>query len=125
MHEGRSSWSAFRENLLRFQADKLSPWIGLRNAIGVGLALAIAVGVHATGAGLLAATGALNVAFSDSHTPYIQRARRMLAASVVVALGVFCGALCAGNHVLTLIVVTGWAFATGMLVALDEAAADL
>ena len=113
MHERRSSWAAFRDNLLRFEAAKLSPWIGLRNAIGVALPLAIGFAVHARGSGLLAATGALNVAFSDSHAPYIQRARRMLAASAVVGIGVFSGALCGGNHALTLMVVTAWAFATG------------
>src|SRR5947208_584931 len=125
MHEGRSSWAAFQDNVLRFEAAKLSPWIGLRNAIGVALPLAIGLAVHAPGTGLLAATGALNVAFSDSHVPYIQRARRMLAASAVVGIGVFSGAVCAGNHALTFVIATGWAFATGMLVALDQAAADL
>src|SRR3954470_17244922 len=125
MHEGRSSWAALQDNLLRFEASKLSPWIGLRNAIGVALPLTIGLAVHAPGSSLLAATGALNVAFSDSHVPYIQRARRMLAASGVVGIGVFSGALCGGNPALTLIVVTAWAFATGMLVALDQAAADL
>src|ERR1051326_3371892 len=97
MHERRNSWAAFRENLLRFEAAKLSPWIGLRNAIGVALPLAVGLTVHAPGTGLLGATGALNVAFSDSHVPYLQRARRMLAASVVVGIGVFSGSLCAGN----------------------------
>src|SRR5437763_5302220 len=112
MHERRSSWAALRDNVRRFDAAELSPWIGLRNAIGVALPLAVGLGVQAPGSGLLAATGALNVAFSDSHVPYIQRARRMLAASAVVGIGVFSGALCAGNHALTLIIVTAWAFAT-------------
>ena len=69
MHERRSSWAAFQDSLLRFEAAKVSPWIGLRNAIGVALPLMIGLSVHATGSGLLAATGALNVAFSDSHVP--------------------------------------------------------
>src|SRR3982751_1016138 len=125
MQEGRTQWAAFRDNLLRFQADKLSPWIGLRNAIGVALPLAIATGLHAPGSGLLAAIGALNVAFSDSHAPYVQRARRMLSAAALVGIGVFFGAICAGNRPLTLVIATGWAFTTGMLVAIDQAAADL
>ncbi len=125
MHEGRTSWSAFRENVVRFQPEKVSPWIGLRNAIGVILPLAIGGVLHAIPSGLLAATGALNVAFSDSHVPYIQRARRMLAASALVGASVFVGTVCAHNHALTLLVVTAWAFAAGMLVALDQAAADL
>jgi uncharacterized membrane protein YccC len=123
--DSRTSWSAFRENVLRFQADKVSPWIGLRNAVGVAIPLAVGVALRAAGGGLLGATGALNVAFSDSYVPYIQRARRMVAASVVVGFGVFSGTLCAGHPALMLVVATAWAFATGMLVALDQAAADL
>src|SRR3954452_80876 len=114
MHEGRTSWSAFRENVQRFQWERITPWIGVRNGVGVLLPLAIGVLLRAPGSGLLAATGALNAAFSDSHVPYIQRARRMLAASVTVGVGVCAGAVCASHHALTLLVVTVWAFATGM-----------
>ena len=114
-----------RENVGRFQADKVTPWIGLRNAVGVALPLAIGAWMRALPSGLLVATGALNVAFSDSHVPYVQRARRMMAASVVVGCGVFVGTLCAWNHALIILAASVWAFAAGMLVALDQTAADL
>ena len=81
--------------------------------------------MRALPSGLLVATGALNVAFSDSHVPYVQRARRMLAASVVVGSASSPAHCAAWNHGLTLLVATGWAFAAGMLVALDQTAADL
>ena len=77
------------------------------------------------GTGLLAATGALNVAFSDSHAPTSNARVACWRRAWLSESGCFSGALCAGNHALTLIVATGWAFATGMLVALDQAAADL
>jgi uncharacterized membrane protein YccC len=125
MRDRRTVWSAFRENVGRFQADKVTPWIGLRNAVGVVLPLAIGAWMHTLPSGLLVATGALNVAFSDSHVPYVQRARRMTAASVVVGCGVFAGTLCGWNHGLTILAASGWAFAAGMLVALDQTAADL
>jgi len=117
--------SAFWATVFRFDAEKIAPSVGLRNAVGVALPIAIGFAFHAVGGGLLAATGALNVAFSDSRLPYIQRSRRMLAATAVVAVGVCVGALCGNSHALTLVVVTAWAFAAGMLVALDQTAADV
>jgi uncharacterized membrane protein YccC len=90
--------------------------MGLRNALGVVLALP---------AGINAGTGALNVAFTDSAVAYRQRAKRMLAASALVAVAVTAGAISGQNHILRLCVGTCWAFAAGMLVALDQTAADL
>lgn len=121
----RDRRAGFWSTVLRFEASKISPSVGLRNAAGVALPLALGLLFRAPGSGLLVATGALNVAFSDSRLPYIQRARRMAAASAVVGFGVFAGALCAHSHALTLLTVTIWAFAAGMLVALDQPAADV
>lgn len=70
-------------------------------------------------------TGALNVSFSDSHEPYVQRGRRMIAASVLVGMAVFAGALSGRNHVIAVVVAAGWAFAAGLAVALSTVAADL
>jgi len=117
--------SPFWQNVLRFQRDKIGPWIGLRNAIGVALSLAAGAAVGAVPSGLVMATGALNVSFSDSYDPYIVRAGRMLAASLVVAIGVFAGALCGNNNALVVGVSAAWAFAAGLLVALGTAPADL
>ena len=55
-------------------------------------------------AGLVVATGALNVSFSDSHDPYRQRLRRMLAASVLVGLAVMVGQACGSNYPLLVLV---------------------
>jgi uncharacterized membrane protein YccC len=106
----------FWQSVTRIEWEKSNPWMGLRNALGVVLSVP---------AGLNAATGALNVAFTDSGVPYFQRAKRMLAASALVAVAVCAGGISAQNHLLRLVVSTCWAFAAGMLVALDQTAADL
>ena len=62
----------------------MTPRLAVRNTLGVALPLAAGAALGAVPAALAAGIGALNVAFSDSHEPYIQRARRMLAASVLV-----------------------------------------
>ena len=82
-------WTAFWQTVTRFQAEKVTPWIALRNAIGMAVPLAAGVALGSPGGGLIACTGALNVAFSDSSAPYAQRARRMSGASALVAVAVF------------------------------------
>ena len=49
----------------------------------------------------------------------------MLAASALVGLAVFAGAVCGNYHVLAVPAAGAWAFAAGMLVALSTTAADL
>src|SRR5438552_1267886 len=116
---------AFWRSLLRSQADKVAPWLALRNTLGMALPLAAGVATGNVSSGLVVATGALNVAFSDSDEPYAQRARRMLAASALVGLAVFAGSLTGGSPVIAVTIAAAWAFAAGMMVALSTAAADL
>ena len=75
--------------------------------------------------GLAVATGALNVSFSDSHDPYVQRGGRMLVASVLVGLAVFVGSMWGNNNLAAVLIAGSWAFAAGMLVALNTTAADI
>jgi len=76
-------------------------------------------------AGLAMSTGALNVAFRDSIAPYSQRAKLMLAASVVAGVAVYAGGMSGRNAVAAVLVAGMWAFGAGMLVAFSAAAADL
>jgi len=122
---GTSTWSIFWQTLIRYQAEKVAPWMAVRNTIGVALPLAIGVEVGRIPSALAMSTGALNVSFSDSQEPYAQRARRMFAASLLVGLAVFAGAFSGRNQVAAVVVVAPWAFAAGMLVALSTTAADL
>jgi hypothetical protein len=73
--------------------------MALRNTLCVALPLAVGIAKGAVSSGLVAGTDALNVSFSDSQEPYAQRGRRMLAASGLVGLAVFAGALTGGNSV--------------------------
>src|SRR5690349_15030110 len=111
--------------LLRFDKSQLAPWMGLRNALGVGIALLGGVALHNPAGGLIAAIGALDSAFSDGNDPYLYRARRMLSATAFVALAVFAGRSCGGNHALAITLEALCAFAAGMLVATGDTAGNI
>ena len=99
--------------------------MALRNSIGVVLPLIVGFALNMPRGGLVVASGALNVAYSDGSDPYAQRARRMLSSSVLCAVGVLCGALSGHHNVAAVIIATVWAFAAGMFVAAGTTAADL
>jgi uncharacterized membrane protein YccC len=113
------------EMVTRLQRDRIAPWIGLRNAIGVGLPLAVGVAAGSIPMGLAVAVGALNVAFSDSAEPYSIRGWRMLAASVLVGFALAVGEAVGAYPAADIAVTIAWAFAAGLLVALSQNAADL
>lgn len=122
-HEGfaRAFWRA----LTRFDSSKLNPYMALRNSIGVVLPLIVGFALNMPRGGLVVASGALNVAYSDGSDPYAQRAKRMFASSVLCAVGVLCGALSGSHSIAAVIIATLWAFAAGMFVAGGTTAADL
>jgi uncharacterized membrane protein YccC len=120
-----TAWAAFWQNVRRFQSDKVTPWLGFRNALGVALPLAAGAALGSISAGLAMSTGALNVSFRDSDAPYVQRARQMLVGSLVAGLTVFAATLCGHSNAIALALTTVWAFGAGMLVAVSQPAADL
>ena len=122
-HEGfaRAFWRA----LTRFDCSKLNPYMALRNSTGVVLPLIVGFAMNMPRGGLVVASGALNVAYSDGSDPYPQRAKRMLSSSVLCAVGVLCGALSGNHNVAAVIIAALWAFAAGMFVAAGTTAADL
>jgi uncharacterized membrane protein YccC len=122
-HEGfaRAFWRA----LTRFDSSKLNPYMALRNSTGVVLPLIVGFAMNMPRGGLVVASGALNVAYSDGSDPYPQRAKRMLSSSVLCAVGVLCGALSGNHNVAAVIIATLWAFAAGVFVAAGTTAADL
>jgi uncharacterized membrane protein YccC len=122
-HEGAAR--AFWGVLTRFDASKLAPYMALRNSIGVILPLIAGFALNMPRGGVVVASGALNVAYSDGSDPYAQRAKRMLSSSALCALGVLLGALSGSHNALAVIIATMWAFAAGMFVAAGSAAADL
>jgi len=99
--------------------------MALRNSIGVLLPLIAGFALNMPRGGVVVASGALNVAYSDRSDSYAQRAKRMVAASILCALGVLLGALSGSHNAAAVIIATMWAFAAGMFVAAGTAAADL
>jgi len=122
-HEGAAR--AFWRVLTRFDSAKVSPHLALRNSIGVLLPLVAGFTLNMPRGGVVVASGALNVAYSDGSDPYAQRAKRMLSSSVLCALAVLFGALSGSHNAAAVIIATAWAFAAGMFVAAGSTAADL
>ena len=116
---------SFWRSVIRFETDKLLPWLALRNTLGVTLPLAFGAAAGHMPEWIAVAMGALNVCYSDGQEPYRQRARRMLAASALVAVAVAAGNLSGGHGGASVAAVTLWAFVAGLLVSLSSTAADL
>jgi uncharacterized membrane protein YccC len=116
---------AFWRALTQFDRKKISLSMGVRNAIGIVLPLAVGVHLGYPGSGLVAATGAINVAAADGVDSYRSRAVRMLASSLIGAIGVYLGALAARNDIAVVAVRALWAFAAGLVVCLGTVAGDI
>jgi uncharacterized membrane protein YccC len=120
-----SATLAFWQILTLFDSTKLSTHRAFRNALGVVLPLIAGFALHMPRGGLVVASGALNVSYSDGSDPYSARVKRMLASSVICAVAVFVGAV-SGQHVVLAVTLAGiWAFIAGMFVAVGGAAPDL
>ncbi|MDG0816409.1 FUSC family protein [Bdellovibrio svalbardensis] len=117
--------SGFWAQLGRFEKNKMEPWLGFRAALGMALSVGIGFLVGSPKIGLSIAIGALNVCFSDRSDAYLDRAKRMLTASVLSAVAVFISVLSAHDSTLMFIFLTVGAFFAGMLVVVDAIAADL
>ena len=120
-----SSAHALWQILTHFDPTKLFAPRALRNAIGVVLPLVAGFALHMPRAGLVAASGALNVSYSDGSDSYGGRSRRMLASSVICAIAVFAGAISGQHQFVAIVLATAWAFIAGMSYALGGATPDL
>src|SRR5277367_6583084 len=123
--ESATPAQSFWRLLTKFDSSKMSAYRALRNAAGVVLPLIGGFALGMPRGGLVVASSALNVAFSDGSDPYARRAKRMISSSVLCAIGVTAGGLAEPHAALAIIVATLWAFAAGMFVALGTTAADL
>ena len=94
---------AFWRTLTRFDRGQVHPWMGLRNATGIALPLALGLYFGQPSSGLVASTGALNVAAADGVDSYRNRAARMLTSSVIGAAAVFIGAWSARDPILAFV----------------------
>lgn len=125
MEKQPGPWTAFWQLLVRMEQDATTPWLALRNSIGVSLPLIAGAYMGVLSASLSMCTGAMIVSFSDSSDPYYLRAQRMLAASFLVAGSVFIGSWLGSNFTFAVMLAAAWAFAAGMLISLSPAAGDL
>jgi len=120
-----TAWATFWQSIFRFQREKVNPWIGLRNMLGVAIPLATGASIGNLAGGVVGTTGVLNVAFRDSASPYAERARQMILASFIAGFTVFTGEISGHSMLAALLVAAVWTFAAGMLVAISDAAADV
>jgi uncharacterized membrane protein YccC len=118
-------WRIFRRTLVHFDRSKVDLARGARNSIGVATPLIIGAAIGRIQPALVAATGALNVGFADSTDAHPLRVRRMLAASLLVSLAVFCGCSCGWTTPGALAVTALWSFGAGLLVALGAQPGNL
>jgi uncharacterized membrane protein YccC len=117
--------TGFWASVVRFDSARLAPGMALRNAMGVGISLAVGIALHNPAAGVMAATGALNVAFSDGEDPYRHRARRMMTAALMVSTAVFVGRAVGHNHAAAILLEAAFAFVAGLLAAVGQTHADI
>ncbi len=115
----------FWHSLIRFEREKIAPGTALRNALGVAIPLLSGALLGHTASGLMGTTGALNVSFTDGRDPYIQRAERMVAASLMCGVAVAVGGFFGSHDAVAIAISLAWAFTAGILVSLDQAAADI
>jgi len=123
--DAASAIRSFWRVLTKFDHTKVSGYRAMRNAAGVTLPLIAGYALGMPRGGLVVASGALNVSYSDGSDPYPRRAKRMIGSAVLCALAVFAGAISGTHNALAIVAATLWAFAAGMMVALGTTAGDL
>ena len=117
--------TTFWHGLIRYDGQKVNAPLALRNALGMGIPLAAGVALGHPAGGLMACIGALDVAYSDGSDPYQFRARRMLAASLLVPLAVFAGGVAGHSMAFQLGALALCAFGAGMMTAVGQIATDI
>ena len=127
-------WQQYWRNVLYFDKGQMEPLVALRNAIGVAAMLAFGVAAKMPVGGLAASIaalqvsyadasiGALHVSYSDARGPYVQRARRMLAAAILCSFAVIAGGLAVTRPMLAGIIIMVWGFLAGLAACFGETA---
>ena len=118
--------SAFWRTVKKIDKSKINNrWMALRNSLAVAVPLGIGIAIGNPLAAVAVTTGALNVSFSDGRDPYYQRARRMIAWSLLGAFAVFIGSITGNCGWAAILIAACWAFLAGLLIALGPHAGDL
>ena len=116
------SWARLRE-VLRLDPSLLAPATALSSAIGYAIPLAIGLATHHLADGVAASAGALIVGFANFGGSYRVRAGVLLVTTVTAGIAALAGGLAGPSAAGTVIVMSLWGFAAGLLVALGTQAA--
>ncbi|MBV9761096.1 MAG: FUSC family protein [Acidobacteriaceae bacterium] len=118
--------AALWRSLTRLDRSKInSKWLALRNSAGVAAPLAIGMAFGNALGAVAVTTGALNVSYSDGRDPYSQRARRMLAWTILGAVAVFVGSFSGATNWVAVTLTFCWAFTAGLMISISTRAGDL
>src|ERR1700685_535103 len=118
--------AALWRTLTRLDKSKInSQWMALRNALAVASPLAIGMALSNPLGAVAVSTGALNVSYSDGRDPYAQRARRMLAWTILGTLAGFVGSLSGATNWAAVSLTFLWAFTAGLMISISVRAGDL
>ncbi len=109
----------------RLDKSKINLPIAFRNSLAVAIPLALGIELGNPLGGVAIATGALNVSYSDGTDPYSQRARRILAWTVLNGVAVFIGSVSGRQIWLSTLAALVWAFVAGLSSAVSSRAGDL
>jgi uncharacterized membrane protein YccC len=123
--ERTATLAAFWQVVVKLDRSKINTWIAFRNTIAVAIPLGVGLALQEPLGAVAVASGALNVSYSDGYDPYAQRARRMLAWSMLGAVAVFVGSVTGAVSWLAVLVAVCWAFGAGLASSVSTRAGDL
>lgn len=112
----------FLRDTIRVERPLLAPAVGLRTAVGVATPVALGVGTGHVVAGATAAAGALPAGMALFTATYRPPIGTMVVTSLGMAVATFVGAVTGDRPLLHLLLLVGWGFGAGLLVALGRSA---
>jgi uncharacterized membrane protein YccC len=117
-----SSGFGLRE-LTRLRRSRLALAAALPSAVGYAIPLVAGLATGHVADGLTGSAGALIVGFANLGGPYRVRSGTLLAATAAAGLAALVGGLAGPDTAATIVAMSGWGFAGGLLVALGTRAA--
>ncbi|HEY2278174.1 MAG TPA: FUSC family membrane protein, partial [Streptosporangiaceae bacterium] len=117
-----AGWGLLRE-LTRLRRSRLALAAALPSAVGYAIPLVAGLATGHVADGLTGSAGALIVGFANLGGPYRVRSRTLLAATAAAGLAALVGGLAGPDTAATIVAMSGWGFAGGLLIALGTRAA--
>lgn len=98
---------------------------GIHNALGIALPLIIGLSMGKISSGIVATVGALVAGFAGTSGTMRRRVRTMLLSSIWIGLATFIGSISGHNLVISMILMMGSAFLSGLMNAVGPGAAQI